>query len=390
MPTPPLSDEEAKTAWRFYVEHEHKIYTMVPVYNEWRKQNGLKEIAETTVNHHIKVARTRGFHLSDGARNAVDRARLNPTEARGGWIHDYDADGKKIGTTRWKAEEAAERDALERIRAAFEGMTPEQKIAPPESVSEDLCNVLPFFDVHWGMSAWGEETDDQDYDLKLARDDVMMGLESVLSTAPRADTCIMILGGDFLHSDNDDGLTYHSKHSLDMAGRQYQAIDSGIEIIKYATKRILQQHNRVVIRVLRGNHDPHSHRTISFALREWLADNERAEVDMHPREIFMRQWGRAAIFAQHGDKMKPNDLAHRIADICPFWSDAPHRHAYTGHKHQMAAQRIGGLNWERLEPFAPSDAYGASWVNRRGIKIDTYDKRRGRIATAIDPLERAA
>lgn len=383
MPPPRLTDEQCQEAWDAFEAHEKR-------YVPGAKAIG---ISENAFRNRIQRAKERGLHLSDGARNAIQNAGLSGTEGKGGWIHNYELgeDGKryKIGTTRWAAEiDSAEQNVLDRIRDAFEGLTPAAPVGRPADTHADLCNVLPLYDVHWAMAAWGKETGDQDYDLTLARDDLMRGLETILTTAPRANTCVILLGGDFLHADDDNGQTPASKHPLDVASRQFMAIDTGIAILKYAVTRVLEHHDNVVIRVLRGNHDPNSHRTLSFSLREWLANNDRATVDMTPNELFMFQWGRSGVFGQHGDKMKPVDLALKLSDVCQFWTESPHRYAYTGHKHSMAAQRIGGLNWERLEPFAPSDVYGASWVNRRAMKMDTYHRQRGRVGTVMDPLER--
>lgn len=378
MPTPPLTQEqllEAIAAWR-------------DTGNSYQRGAAKLGMNYFKFRSRVDAAKSQGLHLSQGAQNVVSRAGLVPSEARGGWIHDYDNEGRKIGTTRWSAPSDLPEDTLDRIRSAFEGIDRAPMIGAPVDTVADLCNVLPLYDVHWGMAAWGEETGGDDYDLTLACDDLMRGMEAVLATAPRADTCLLILGGDLTHADDDTGLTPGHKHPLDVTSRMFRVIDTAIAIIKYAVTRALQHHRRVVIRVLRGNHDENSHRAIAFALREWAAGNDRATVDMDPREIFQFQWGRSAIFAQHGDKMKPVDLALKLSDVCQFWSESPHRYAYTGHRHRMAAERIGGLNWERLEPFAPTDMYGASWVNRRAMKIDTYHVKRGRIATAIDPLER--
>ena len=383
MPTPRLTDEQCQEAWDAYVAADFKATRAAAALG----------LASSTYENRLRQAKERGMHLSQGAQRVVKAAGLSGTEAKGGWIHDYETgpDGKryKIGTTRWAAEDkAAQENLLARLAAAFEDVTPAAPVARPADTKGDLCNVIPLFDCHWGLSAWGEETGDVDYDLALAREDLMRGLETVMSTAPKADTAVLILGGDFLHANDNTAQTPASKHSLDVASRQFRALDTGIAIIKYAVLRALQHHDRVVVRVLRGNHDEDSHRSIAFALREWTALNERATVDMDPRELFMLQWGRTALFAQHGDKMKPVDLALKLSDVCPFWSASPHRYAYTGHRHSLAAERIGGLNWERLEPFSPADMYGASWVNRRAMKIDTYHKQRGRIGTVLDPLER--
>jgi len=374
-----LSEIPKPELWQMYLDHGMNATALSRTLG----------VPDVSARRHIRKLVASGYHLSPGAKDVVDAARLSGLEAKGGWLHSYDADGKKIGATRWTAVDAETQEGfLERVRSAFDGLTPLGRIDAPQSVSDDLCNVLPLYDVHWGMAAWGAETGHDDYDIELATDDLMLGMEAVLSIAPRAGRCVLILGGDLLHADDNTAQTPGGKHNLDVAARMFKATDSAIAIIKYAVTRALEHHNEIVIRVLRGNHDTNSHRAVAFALREWCRDNDRVTVDMDPGEIFMMQWGRSAIFGQHGDKIKPINLALKLSDICKFWSECRHRYAYTGHLHSMSAERIGGLNWERLEPFAPSDAYGASWVNRRAMKIDTYHKIRGRIATAIDPLER--
>ena len=379
MPTPPLSDELAREALEALETHQHNV----------KDAAAFLELSYTTFQHRINVAKSRGLHFSPGAQNVVRRAGLSGSEAKGGWIHDYDEEGKKVGTTRWSApaDEVTE-ESLARMRDAFEGLLEMPPVDTPSDVAADLCNVIPLFDVHWGMAAWGEETGDVDYNIELARDDMMRGLGRVLSVAAAAQRAVLILGGDLTHADDNNAQTPKSKHPLDVAARMHRVTDSAIEIIKFAVQRVLEKNLEVVIRVLRGNHDPNSHRAIAFALREWTRSQPRVTVDMDPREMFMMQWGRTAVFAQHGDRMKAVDLSLKLADVCSFWSECPHRYAYTGHLHRMSAERIGGLNWERLEPFAPSDDYGATWVNRRAMKIDTYHNQRGRILTAIDPLER--
>lgn len=379
MPTPPLSQEAMLEAVRAWEEAGRSVTAAAALlgmnYAKFRTR--------------LDRAKAAGLHLSDGARHVVDRARLNYGEAKGGWIHDYDEAGKKIGTTRWATpDDVLTADALDKIRAAFEGMTPARRIAPPKSFAADTCNVLPFYDVHWGMAAWRRETGGQDYDFDLARDDVMRGLEAVLARAPRAKRGILLLGGDLFHADDNTAKTPGHKHPLDVAGRMFQATDTLIEVLKYTITRALEHHDEIVVRVLRGNHDENSHRVVAFALREWLRDQPNATIDMDPRDLFMHQWGRTGLFGQHGDRQSPVDFVLKVSDSCPFYSATPHRYGYTGHKHKMEAQRIGGFNWERLEPFAPADVYGASWVNRRGIKIDSYDSQRGRVNTALDPLER--
>lgn len=279
-------------------------------------------------------------------------------------------------------------DVLNRIREAFEGMQPAQPVIPPERVAEDLCNVFPLFDVHWGMHSWGQETGADDYDLKLAEADMMRAFEGVLQLVPTGDTAVLLVGGDFYHADDNSAQTPASKHNLDVDGRMHKVIETSIAIMAYVVQRLLERHKNVLIRVLRGNHDEHSHLVLKFSLDQRYREEPRVTVDKSPRDLFMFQWGRSAIFGQHGDKQKPVDLVLKLADVCPFWTATPHRFAYTGHKHKMQAERIGGVWWERLDPFCPPDSYGATWVSRRALKADTYHKHTGRVLTAFDPIER--
>ena len=385
MPTPPISDDvlrEVVAAWR---DTGQSIQRGAVLYGE---RHG--PIPEATFHSRMKRAKARGLHLSSGARTVIDRARLDYAEARGGWIHDYDADGKKVGTTRWSApaEDASEEDVLARMAAAFASIPAAPAVAAPTHVEEDLCALWPLYDVHWGMHAWGLETGGHDYDLKLAGADLRGAFDRVLAMTPACAEAVLLLGGDFFHGDDSTNQTPKSRHNLDVDGRLFKTIDTAIEAIDYAIQQIQTKARSVTVRVLRGNHDEHSHMYLTFALAERFRGS-RVTVQKDPRDLFMFQWGRASIFAQHGDKMKPEDFVLRLADVCPFWSATRHRYAYTGHRHSMAARRIGGVHWEQLDAFCPPDAYGSTWTSRRAFKAEVFHRHAGRVLSAHDPLERA-
>jgi hypothetical protein len=111
---------------------------------------------------------------------------------------------------------------------------------------------------------------------------------------------------------------------------------------------------------------------------------------MSPADLLMFEWGRCAIFAHHGDKAPPERLTLYVSDICPFWSATRHRHFYTGHIHKDTARDVGPVRWESLRAFAPPDSYaaGMGYTGRRALRVDTYDKRDGRVIIAMDPIER--
>jgi hypothetical protein len=280
-------------------------------------------------------------------------------------------------------------DIIARMVEAFSAIPSAPPVPAPERVQEDLCALWPLYDVHWGMHAWGAETGGDDYDLKLAESDLLGAFERVLALTPFVGHAVLLIGGDFFHADDNTAQTPAHKHKLDVDGRVFKTIDTAIRALDWVIRRVLSKSTRVTVRVLRGNHDEHSHLYLTFALSERFRQAD-VTVIKDPRDLFMFQWGRASIFAHHGDKMKPQDMVMRLADQCPFWSATPHRYAYTGHRHQMAAQRIGGVHWEQLDAFCPPDAYGSTWTGRRAFKAEVFSKQSGRVLSAHDPLERTA
>ncbi|MBO8789046.1 hypothetical protein INP28_14880, partial [Staphylococcus aureus] len=76
-------------------------------------------------------------------------------------------------------------------------------VPAPDRVQEDLCALWPLYDVHWGMHAWGVETGGDDYDLKLAEGDLIGAFERVLAMTPFVGHAVLLIGGDFFHSDDN-------------------------------------------------------------------------------------------------------------------------------------------------------------------------------------------
>lgn len=286
--------------------------------------------------------------------------------------------------------EVAQEDVAERIRAALEGMEPAEPVIPPETVMADLCAVYPLMDAHVGMRAWGDETGAENYDLDLAARDMRHAFAKVLALTPAAVQAVLLIGGDYFHSDDTKAETPASKHKLDMDGRFHKVLDVGIAIIAETLARLLAKHANVIVRVLRGNHDPHSHLVLTFALSERYRDEPRVTVDKSPRDLFMMQWGKCAIFGHHGDKGKPQQMALYLSDICPFWSQTRHRHYLTGHVHHDHAKDLGPLRYESLRAFCPPDAYAASmgYGGRRALQSIIFHRQDGIVLRALDPIDR--
>lgn len=339
----------------------------------------------------------RAGYTSDVRRQYLDPAIKSGMTAVGtnmvpalAWAKIPSKDGEIGYSLMLKPEVEPPEAVAERIREALEGMEAAEPVSPPESVMADLCAVYPLMDAHVGMLAWGRETGSQDYDLDHAAQDMRHAFAKVLALTPAAEQAVLLIGGDFFHSDDSRAETPANRHKLDVDGRFWRVLDVGIGIIAETIHKLLQKHARVMVRVLRGNHDPHSSMTLNFALAERYRNETRVHIEKDPRDLFMLQWGKCAIFAHHGDKGKPQQMALYLSDVCPFWSETRHRHYLTGHVHHDHAKDLGPLRYESLRAFCPPDAYAASmgYGGRRALQSITFHKADGLVLRALDPIDR--
>ena len=379
MPTVPLTDADCQEAYDAWVAHGRNVTRAASALG---MSNG-------KLAHRVRVYEKRQG-IDPAVRNAQVAAGTDMVPKLA-WVKTKSEDGASYSVM-LKPEEPGPVDYAEDLRAALEGLTTAPAINPPSSVMSELCTVYPAMDMHLGMQAWGRETGSADYNLDLAAQDVEHAFAKVMAYTPPSDTAVFLLPGDTFHADDNRAETPQSKHKLDVDTRHWKVLDSGIQIVDAAIQRLLGKHHNVIVRVMRGNHDEHSHLVLSFALSERFRDHERVTIEKTPRDLFMMQWGKAAIFAHHGDKAKPQQLALYLSDVCPFWSETRHRYALTGHVHHDQAKDVGPLRWESLRAFCPPDAYAASmgYGARRALQSLTFDKTDGLVLRAIDPIERAA
>jgi hypothetical protein len=381
MPAPSLSDGEAL-----------KAVEALAQYGTQHAAADALDLSRGAFQNRLRIAIKRGLHLSPGAQEAMQATRLSGVEIAGGYRHVYDDDGKKTETVRWSVpkQEMELETVLERATTAFSSLPKAPAVPSPKHTAADLLTLYPLFDVHMGAHAWGDETGGDNYDLKLSTSDMHMAVGNVMALSPDSEEAILLIGGDFFHGDDNTNQTPRNKHPLDVDGRHFKVLDTGIEVVAGTIDRLASKHRKVTVRVLRGNHDEHSHMVLTLALAQRYRGHARIVVDKSPRDIFMHQWGKCLIAAHHGDKAKPERLAMVLAEICPFWSESPHRIVFTGHRHSQRSEDFPGVVWEQFRAFCPPDAYGAQFAPRRAMHAITFNRDSGIATRAQDPIRRAA
>ena len=269
----------------------------------------------------------------------------------------------------------------ERVREALEGLTPAPPVDAPEYTDDALCTVVPLADGHIGMMAWGAETG-EDYDTGLAVARIRNWVGRVIDASPSSGTAIILDVGDLTHADDQTNQTPKSKHGLDVDTRHFRTLDVTIAALAYSIDYALRKHRKVVVRILPGNHNPHSYMVVMFALAERYRNEPRVEVQKVPGEFFLFEFGKVMIAAHHGDKAKADRIVHFLADqYAESWGRTKHRFLFTGHLHHHKSQDIGGVTHEQLRALTARDAYAVShaYTARSQLQAITYHRDLGEI-----------
>ena len=338
-------------------------------------------IGRATLRGHLAAAQR---HLDTDPAIQGAMAEVGMQDAgvlHSGWIK---SDGASMYFQMPKDEDRPE-DLVERIKETLRDLKPAKPSAPPAHCDDDLLTVYPIADVHLAMYADGNEVG-EDYNLKIAEHRVTQWVGRAVDSSPASATAVILDTGDFHHADTQDNRTPKSKHQLDVDGRQFEAIEAGIRIMVRCCDAALVKHDKVIVRVLPGNHNPTAYMTTMFALDAYYRNDERVEVQKVPGEFFCMRFGSCLFAAHHGDRAKPERMVMALADrYAEDWGKTKHRFLYTGHLHHLKSSEIGGVLWMQLRAVAPKDAhaFSGSYSGKSEIRATTYHKDKGEIMSVV-------
>lgn len=297
------------------------------------------------------------------------------------WLKDKDGDSVYVYFGKNEKEETAQADLFERIREAMSDVPAAAVVPAPAYADADLLTIYPLADAHVGMVAWGKETG-EDYDIKLAVARITDWVGRCVASSPPAGTGLILDVGDLMHADDQTNQTPRSKHVLDVDTRYYRTVEVVIAALVTSVDLALAKHAQVIVRILPGNHNPHSYLAVVFALAERYRENPRVTVQKEPGEFFVYQFGENMIAAHHGDKAKAERMVLYLADeYRTIWGATRHRFLFTGHLHHHKSADIGGVVWEQLRAVTARDAYAVShaYTARAQLQGITLHRDRGEV-----------
>jgi len=178
----------------------------------------------------------------------------------------YDADGvMKAQWVKTNVDREKQLEALKEVIDALKADLPRgEPVSAPTQTSPELCNLFTFTDYHLGMLAWHREGG-EDWDLEIAESVINRSMASMIGRSPAADTAVVNIQGDFLHTDGKIPVTPAHGHVLDADSRYPKIRKAAIRIIRNLVKMCLEAHQNVHLVIAEGNHDEEG--------TGWLADS---------------------------------------------------------------------------------------------------------------------
>ena len=279
-------------------------------------------------------------------------------------------------------------DAEEQHRmflAAIEEMKQEIPRYTNESTfeaSNDLMNFITITDYHLGMIAWGKESG-VDWNTDKAVEVFNNSINCMMERAPIAETTVLNLQGDFLHTDSIVPVTPSSGHVLDTDARFGLLIERCIATIKISIEKLLTKSNKVILLIAEGNHDITSSQWLQALFNLYYENEPRVYVVVNPNPYYCILHGQTMLMVHHGHKMNVPTIANSAASLYPEeWGKSKYRYAHVGHRHHKEVKENYGIIVEQHQTLSARDAYSArgGWTSERGATIITYSPIDGEIS----------
>ncbi len=284
-----------------------------------------------------------------------------------------------------KLDETKAREAVEEwVRWLVEdarGISPVCASPVVSHLNSSLLTVYPMGDPHFGMHSWREETGD-DFDLKIAERLTYAAIDRLVNSAPASETALILELGDFFHADNNTAATPRSGNALDVDNRWAKVMQVGLRAMVYVIQRTLEKHQNVIVRIVAGNHDPHSSYALALGLDAYFHNERRVQVELSPAVFWYYRFGKVLIGTTHGDTCKTDKLpAIMAADRSQDWGGTQFRYWYHGHIHHDSVKEFPGCMVESFRTLASKDAWhtSAGYRSGRDMKCLVLHKEYGEI-----------
>ena len=231
--------------------------------------------------------------------------------------------------------------------------------------SQFALEVAPY-DAHFGKLAWGKETGQGDYDLKIAAKWFLEAIEQNLSfsSAFPVSKIFYVLGQDLMHVDNFAAVTPLAGHGLDSDGRLpkiYMEAKASVLKALYLCREVAP----VEVLWIPGNHDMHASYFLAEVIKEHFRNDDFVTVDTDPSWRKARLWGNLLVgYTHNASGGKAKVTVNMLPQFWPqLWGKSKFREWHVGHKHKKNEEKfspvltLGGVIIRQIPTLSVIDAW---------------------------------
>lgn len=265
----------------------------------------------------------------------------------------------------WERQSPDRERSEEDVRTFVEGLVRSLGELPPITpkpgyVMSDLLAVYAFGDPHFGMKACRDGSG-EDFDLAECDRITRAGIDRLVDATPPAGTALLLNPGDNTHANDGSHKTPGHGNQMDMDGHHSDALKVSAYAWAYAVRRLLEKHEKVIVWLLPGNHDPEAAFAIALALSMFFHNEPRVEVEVSRAAYRYMRFGKVMIGAHHGHGAKQGDLPLLMAVDSPEdWGASLYRYIFMGHVHHDSVKEVQGVRVESLRTLAAKDYWHAT------------------------------
>lgn len=300
-----------------------------------------------------------------------------------------DADGnEKLRWVKTSVDNERLEILLEQARKAFCSEIPkcEEVKHSGKDTNPDLMTLYPIFDMHIGMMAHRHESG-ENYDTATAEKLMGSYFDHAISVSPASEKAVILVGGDYLHSDGLEAVTPASGHCLDQDSRYAKLVYIAIRSIRGAVEKMLKKHKSVDIQIIEGNHDQSGMIWLRAAMAAFYENESRVFVDVSPAIMHKTRFGSTLLGYTHGHTMKKAEgrLAAMATDYRKDFGECEFVYCHSGHFHHATVTECT-LGIDEVHPaLASKDAYAArgGWRSYRQAAAIVYHKDFGEVGRHI-------
>ena len=227
-----------------------------------------------------------------------------------------------------------------------------------DSLNDDRLMEIAPIELHIGKMANKIETG-ENYDLKIAKKRFFDIFEEIYhkQEIEKCGRCVVIIGSDFFNSESDN-CTSKDKIPQQNDTRYIKLFHEGIKMYVQALLTLRGLFNKVDVMLCAGNHARAMETFLYMALEQRFVNDEVVHFIENYRLTQVYQFGKCAIFYNHGDANLKQTIASIPAEFDEVWGTHPYRELHLGHLHkEVTVDENGGMITRRIGSPCGTDAW---------------------------------